>query len=111
MEGKSSSAHRAAWVSVHLALVAAGCAWWGWLDYQYVTNFWTPDEMLSAAEWIPMALAASAMLFNLWALRARRPAVHLGGSFASAVAVVGIWWAIIAVAGGWFHAAIGGTPG
>lgn len=111
MERKSTRAGTAGWVAVHLALVAAGCVAWGWLDYQYVTNYWTPDEMLAAAEWIPMALAASAMLFNLRALRKHRPVVHLLGSFGAAVAVVALWWAIIAAAGGWFHAAIGGTPG
>ena len=111
MNAQSRTARRARWLGVHALLVAAGCIVWGWLDYRYVTENWAPAQMLSAAEWIPLGLAASAMTFNLWALRAMRPAVHLLGSFAASLAVVALWWAIVALAGGWFHTAIGGLPG
>lgn len=99
------------WLFANLALVAAACAWWGWLDWQYVTRYWTAGEMRAAAEPVPLALAAAAMLLNLWLLRRRSAAVHIGGSLAAAMAAVALWWGLIAVAGGWFHAAIGGTPG
>jgi len=99
-----------AWVAAHLLLVAAGCAWWGWLDWRYVNEFWAPGEMQAAAEWIPLGLAGAAMAFNLWALRHRRPAVHLFGSAGAALLIVALWWGIVALTGGWFHSAIGGTP-
>jgi hypothetical protein len=111
MEERSKAAHRVAWLGANLTIVAVGCAAWGWLDYRYVTENWTPAEMMSAAEWIPFGLTVAAMIFNFWALRARRPAVQAAGSVAASVAVVAVWWGVIALAGGWFHAAIGGIPG
>lgn len=111
MNERSKSTQRIAWLGANLMIVAAGCIAWGWLDYRYVTENWTPAEMMGAAEWIPFGLTVAGMLFNFWALRARRAGVQLAGSLAASVAVVAVWWGIVALAGGWFHAAIGGTPG
>lgn len=111
MKSRSRFASPAGWVGVHLLLVLAALIAWGWLDYRYVNENWAPAEMLAAAEWIPLALAATAMVFNLWALREKRPALHVIGSFVASLASVAVWWAIVALAGGWFHSAIGGTPG
>ena len=111
MESRSNTGRRLGWLGIHLLLVAAGCLVWGWLDYRYVTEDWTPQQMISAAEWIPLGLATIAMCFNLWALGDMRPAVHVLGSLAASLAAVAIWWAVVALTGGWFHTAIGGAPG
>jgi hypothetical protein len=96
------------WAVINGLLVAAGIAWWGWLDWQYVTGGWSADEMRSATAPIAPSLTVAAMLANLFVLRRRRALVHVGGALASTVAVLALWWAVIALAGGAFHVAIGG---
>jgi hypothetical protein len=97
-----------AWAATNLVLVFAACAWWGWLDWQYVERFWTEAELRAAVAPIPVVLAIASMAANLWLLRRQNAAVHIGGSLLTAIATVALWWGIIAVAGAPFHAAIGG---
>ena len=99
-----------AWAITNLTLLILACLVWGWLDYRYVTQFWTPEEMRETTDWLMLGIIAGAMLANLWLLRKRSLPVHLLGALASALAVTGAWWVILALAGSAFHAAIGGTP-
>lgn len=98
-----------AWAATNLVLVAAACAWWAWLDWQYVEQLRTEAELRAAVAAIPVALAIASMAANLWLLRRQTAALHIGGSLLSAAVAVAAWWGIIAVAGAPFHAAIGGT--
>lgn len=99
------------WAIFNLVLLVLGCVAWGWLDYRYVTQFWTPEEMRAATDWLMLAIIAGSMLANLWLLRKRSLVVHLLGALASALAVTVLWWLAITLAGSAFHAAIGGTVG
>ncbi|MDT8450045.1 MAG: hypothetical protein RQ847_07700 [Wenzhouxiangellaceae bacterium] len=99
-----------AWLLVNLALVVLACLAWGWLDWRYVTGYWTAAEMAHADDGLWLAIPILALLANLWLLR-RQPAVlHLSGALASAFAVTAAWWLIIRLAAEPFHLAIGGTP-
>jgi hypothetical protein len=98
-----------AWALTNLALVAAACLWWGWLDWHYVDRFWTEAELRSAVAPIPVVLASAGMAANLWLLRRQTAALHIAGSLLTAAGAVGLWWGLIAVVGPPFHAAIGGT--
>jgi len=100
-----------AWAAANLVLLLCACAAWGWLDYLYVTQFWTPDEMRAATDWLMLGIIAASMLVNLWLLRKRSLAVHLLGALAASLAVTALWWMAIALAGNAFHIAIGGTAG
>ena len=99
-----------AWALSNLAIIILACIAWGWLDYRYVTRFWTPAEIREATDWLMLGIIAGAMLANLWLLRKRSLPVHLLGALASALAVTTAWWVTLALAGSAFHAAIGGTP-
>lgn len=111
MNGSPRSPGLLAWAVTNLALLILACLVWGWLDYRYVTQFWTPEEMRRATEWLLPAVAAVAMLANLRLLRKRGTATHLLGALASALAVTALWWLAVALGGNAFHAAIGGSVG
>jgi len=99
-----------AWALTNFAILAAACLAWAWLDYRYVTQFWTPGEMREATDWLMLGVIAGSMLVNLWLLRKRNLATHLLGALASSLVVTTLWWLAIMLAGSAFHAAIGGTP-
>lgn len=99
----------AVWATVNLALLFLAVVAWGWLDHRYVAQFWTPDEMRQATDWLTLGIAAIVMSTNLWLLRKYSIANHLLGALGSAVAITALWWAIVALAGNAFHTAIGGT--
>src|SRR6056297_2906320 len=105
------SSGQLAWALYNLALLALALLAWGWLDYRYVTRFWTPEEMRLATDWLMLGIIAASMLMNLWLLRKRSLSVHLLGALAAALAVTTLWWMAVALAGNAFHAAIGGTAG
>ena len=100
-----------AWAAVNLVLLICACAAWGWMDYLYVTQFWTPEEMRGATDLLMLGIIAASMLVNLWLLRKKRMAVHLLGALAAALTVTALWWLALVLAGEAFHAAIGGTAG
>lgn len=110
MTGPSRTPGALAWALSNLAILVLACLAWGWLDYRYVTQFWTPDEMRETTDWLMLGIVAGSMLANLWLLRKRSLPLHLLGALASALAVTALWWAIILLAGNAFHTAIGGTP-
>lgn len=99
-----------AWSAVNLAMLILALLAWGWLDYRYIHEYWTPEEMRQATEWLLPAIASLAMLVNLWLLRRHGTALHLVGALGSATAITALWWAIILLAGDSFHTALGGTP-
>lgn len=99
-----------AWSAVNLALLILALLAWGWLDYRYIHEYWTPGEMRQATGWLMPGIAAVVMAANLWLLRKYSSATHLIAALASAIAITALWWAIILLAGNLFHAAIGGTP-
>jgi hypothetical protein len=111
MNGPSRSPGTLAWAVTNIALLLLACLTWGWLDYLYVTQFWTPDEMRAATDWLMLGIIAASMLVNLWLLRKGSLAVHLLGALGAALAVTALWWMAIVLAGNAFHAAIGGTAG
>lgn len=100
---------KTAWAAANLVLLLCACAAWGWIDYLYVTQFWTPEEMRVATDWLMLGIIAASMLVNLWLLRKKRIAAHLLGALAASLAVTALWWMMIALFGNGFHAAIGGT--
>ena len=100
-----------AWPAANVALLVCACVAWGWMDYLYVTQFWAPEEMRAATDWLMLGIIAASMLVNLWLLRKRSLVVHLLGALAASLAVTTLWWLAIALAGSAFHAAIGGTSG
>ena len=100
----------ATWFTANLALVILGLLAWGWLDYRYIHEYWTPGEMRATTDWLMLGIIAGSMLVNLWLLRKRNLVVHLAGALASALAVTALWWLAIALAGNAFHTAVGGTP-
>lgn len=106
-----SRPRKTTWAIVNLVLLVCACAAWGWMDYLYVTQFWTPEEMREATDWLMLGIIAASMLVNLWLLRKKRMAVHLLGALAAALAVTALWWMALVLAGNSFHAAIGGTVG
>ena len=81
------------------------------MDYLYVSQFWTPEEMRAATDWLMLGIIAATMVVNLWLLRKRDLVVHLLGALASALAVTTLWWLAITLAGNAFHVAIGGDVG
>lgn len=100
----------ARWLLVNLALVVLGCLAWGWLDWRYVTGYWTTAEMARADDGLWLAVPVAALLANLWLLRRSPVVLHLSGALASAFAATAAWWLIIRLAAEPFHLAIGGTP-
>ncbi|MGM0658065.1 MAG: hypothetical protein ACQET0_05770 [Pseudomonadota bacterium] len=111
MKRRSRSPGLPAWAISNLAVLVLGCVAWGWLDYRYVTQFWSPGEMRAATDWLMLAIIAASMVVNLWLLRKRSLVVHLLGALAAALAVTALWWLALTLAGGAFHAAIGGSAG
>jgi len=98
-----------AWAGINLAILLLALVVWGWLDYRYVAQFWTPDEMRAATDWLMLGVITGSMLANLWLLRKRNLPTHLLGALGSALAVTSLWWLAITLAGSAFHAAIGGN--
>jgi len=99
------------WAAVNAGLLVLACIAWGWMDYLYVSQFWTPEEMRAATDWLMLGIIAATMVVNLWLLRKRDLVVHLLGALASALAVTTLWWLAITLAGNAFHVAIGGDVG
>ena len=99
------------WLTVNLALVILGLLAWGWLDYRYVHEYWTPGEMRETTDWLMLGIIAGSMLANLWLLRKRHVVTHVLGALATSLAVTTLWWLAIMLAGNAFHVAIGGDFG
>ena len=81
------------------------------MDYLYVSQFWKPEEMRMATDWLMLGIIATTMVVNLWLLRTRKTLVQLLGAFGAALVVTALWWLAIALAGNAFHVAIGGDVG
>lgn len=111
MNRSSRSPGPIAWAVANLVLLVLALIAWAWLDYRYVHDYWTPEEMRRATDWLMFGVVAASMLANLWLLRRLGTAAHLLGALAAALAVTTLWWAAIALFGNAFHAAIGGTVG
>ncbi len=111
MNRSSRSPGLLTWAITNFALLVLGCLAWGWLDYCYIRQYWTPEEMRQATDWLMLGILAFSMAVNLWLLRKQSMAVHLLGALAAALSVAALWWTAIALVGNVFHTAIGGTAG
>jgi len=98
----------AAQAAFNLGLAILALLAWGWLDYRYIHEHWTPGEMRAATDWLMLGIIAGSMLANLWLLRRQSLLGHTLGAVIGALAVLTLWWVTISLAGNAFHVAIGG---
>lgn len=97
------------WSLASLILLVLGCAAWAFLDWRYVTQLWTPDQMIQANGILAWILPIATLLVQYIVLREQSPGRQTVGALTAAMLVTLAWWILILTVGEWFHLEIGGV--
>lgn len=97
------------WFFASLILLVLGSAAWAFLDWRYVTQLWTPEEMIQANGILAWVLPIGTLFVQYIVLREQTPGRQTLGAMTSAMLVTLAWWMLILTAGEWFHLKIGGV--